>query len=182
MKSRSKIIMALIIVISVLLVTALIVGGLLWFRSHTKLMEMAQVQQLALDAAGINATEAANLRCQLEMEETGPVYEVEFRVGSTEYEYVIDARDGTILQEESKQATGAGGQTVTQNLTAEQIEKIVLDHAKLKKDDVTRLSIQPDNESGLPCYEVEFVSGGTEYEYEINAITGDILSFKSEKD
>ncbi|HCE34134.1 MAG TPA: peptidase, partial [Clostridiales bacterium] len=40
--------------------------------------------------------------------------------------------------------------------------------------------IELDFDDGIYVYEVEFVSGGYEYEYEIDAKTGRILNFEKE--
>lgn len=42
------------------------------------------------------------------------------------------------------------------------------------------LSVEFDAENGLIVYEVEFRSGGTEYEYNINASNGTVVSYESE--
>lgn len=72
----------------------------------------------------------------------------------------------------------AGGQTApsqTGKLTDEQARQRALDHAKLSANNVTFLKTELDTDDGRSVYEVEFVSGQTEYDYEIDAATGEIL-------
>lgn len=68
-------------------------------------------------------------------------------------------------------------------LTAEAAESIALEHAGLTADQVTRLTSKYEIDDGIPEYDVEFYVGTTEYDYEIHAETGDILSWdKDTKD
>lgn len=53
---------------------------------------------------------------------------------------------------------------------------IALEDASLSESDVTRLRISKDTDNGKGIYEVEFTMNTTEYEYEILASNGDILS------
>ena len=39
-----------------------------------------------------------------------------------------------------------------------------------------------EKEDGMVIYEIEFYRNGIEYEYEINAITGEILKYDSEQE
>lgn len=61
-------------------------------------------------------------------------------------------------------------------------KKIALDHAKVKETDTKRLKIDLDYEDGIQVYEIDFVASGFEYDYDINAKTGEIMKFDKEKD
>lgn len=54
--------------------------------------------------------------------------------------------------------------------------EIALADANLTDTDVTRLRVSKDRDDGQSIYEVEFTNENTEYEYEILAANGDILS------
>lgn len=54
--------------------------------------------------------------------------------------------------------------------------KIALADANLTDTDVTRLRVSKNHDDGQSIYEVEFTNENTEYEYEILASNGDILS------
>ncbi len=62
-------------------------------------------------------------------------------------------------------------------ITEDEAKKIALDHAGMKESDVTNFKIKLDTEDGVKEYEVEFYFGNTEYDYDINAISGKIISF-----
>ena len=57
-----------------------------------------------------------------------------------------------------------------------------LAHAGLAQADVTELSCELDLDDAVAHYDVDFKSGGMEYEYDIDAATGAVISFSSEVD
>lgn len=66
-------------------------------------------------------------------------------------------------------------------LTKEEAAEIALKHAGLTTDQVTNLRTEYEIDDGVPQYEVEFHQDIWEYDYEINAETGEILSYDKEK-
>ena len=52
----------------------------------------------ALAHAGVSAGDVRELKCELDRDDGIYLYEVEFEVGRTEYEYDIDAYTGAILK------------------------------------------------------------------------------------
>ena len=75
---------------------------------------------------------------------------------------------------------GSAAGQVSAAITPEEAQSIALEHAGLTADQATRLHTQPDRDDGILHYDVEFHSGGYEYDYEIDANSGNIL--KSEKE
>ena len=55
-------------------------------------------------------------------------------------------------------------------------------HAGAAESEVSKLKTKRDFEDGRLEYEVEFVKDGWEYEYSIDAATGQVLKFEKEKD
>ena len=56
-------------------------------------------------------------------------------------------------------------------------KELALGHAKLSASDVTFIHVELDWENGRRVYDVEFYNGAKEYDYEIDALTGEIRSF-----
>ena len=54
--------------------------------------------------------------------------------------------------------------------------------AGVEVGDATQLSVELDLDDTMPHYDVDFKYGGYEYDYDIDAVTGDILSASSEID
>ena len=61
-------------------------------------------------------------------------------------------------------------------VTKENAEQIALDHLGLSKHQVTRLHTEYEIDNGTGHYDVQFRSGDWDYEFEIHAETGKILS------
>lgn len=64
-----------------------------------------------------------------------------------------------------------------EGITEAQAQAIALDHAGLTEQEVSRLQVRADWDDGRQEFEVEFNAGYLEYEYEIDAASGRILSF-----
>ena len=67
-------------------------------------------------------------------------------------------------------------------LTEEEAVAVALNHAELTKEQVTRLHAEYDLDDGVPTWEVDFEHDRIEYEYEIHAETGEILSYDADYD
>lgn len=61
-------------------------------------------------------------------------------------------------------------------------KNIALDHARLNVSNIWAYKCELDFERGQYVYEIEFKSGRYEYDYNINAVTGAIVSFDKELD
>lgn len=146
---------------------------------------------IALQDAGLTREQVTNLKVYLDEHDhdddhydddhdCGPEYDISFQADGTEYEYEIDAADGSIRSKEIDLSPEIGSGQAT--LTQEEATELVLQHAGCTKDSVTNLRVELDEDRDRPVYEVEFHSGHTEYDYEIDAETGDILSYDADQD
>ena len=73
--------------------------------------------------------------------------------------------------------------TVTEaanRLTREEVQAIALEHAGFTADQARSLRTEFEIDDRIPHYDVDFQSGRWEYEYEIHAETGAILSFEKD--
>lgn len=78
-------------------------------------------------------------------------------------------------EKQSKKKTSSSSQT--EDIGMEAAKKIALDKAGLTEQDGSWKEEKKDKENGRIVYELEFVSGKTEYEFEIDAQDGDILEY-----
>lgn len=65
-------------------------------------------------------------------------------------------------------------------ITAEEAKTIALEHAGVAAADATFFSVKLDQDDGRQVYEVEFYSGTTEYDYDIDALTGDLIGYDTD--
>ena len=106
---------------------------------------------------------------------------MEFKSAGYEYDYEIDAKTGEILKAEKESDDGEPPIPDTgDTITADEAKSIALKHAGVKAEDAVFEKAEKNYDDGRLVYEVEFRSAGHEYDYEIDAKTGEIL--KAEKD
>ncbi len=67
-------------------------------------------------------------------------------------------------------------------ITANEATEAALKHAGLDKSQVRDIDVDLDRDNGRLIYEVDFNSGNTEYDYDINAETGEVISADKSKD
>ncbi len=90
----------------------------------------------------------------------------------------------------SGQATTGQNETTATNLSSQpsasstenyigesEAKAIALTHAGVNETDVTHMLCKLDYDDGVAEYEVAFLNGTTEYDYEISAVNGDILGY-----
>ena len=80
------------------------------------------------------------------------------------------------VQPQPTQAIPAPAES-TRQLTKEEALQIALDYLGFAADQVTRLYTEYEIDDGIPQFDVEFLQGDWEYEFEIHAENGKILSY-----
>lgn len=144
----------------------------------------------AFTKAGVSGDSVTVTKIRLEKDDGRDVYDIEFAVpGEMEYDFEIDASTGAILEESTERIkqvqvqaqvptvpTDAAAATPATTLTVEDAKAIALNHAGKKAEDVVFSKAKCEKDDGRWIFEVEFhVTGLTEYEYEIDAVSGEIL-------
>lgn len=149
-------------------------------------------KRIALKHAGIAEADASYLWVGRDYDDGRHEYDVEFFSGNKEYDYDIDAVDGTILSFDSEteyagkktekgtvsanQTPAAASQTPGAEISLEQAKKIAL--AKVPGANDSHIRIEKDRDDGLVTYEGKVVYNGVEYEFEINAADGAVLDWE----
>ena len=68
----------------------------------------------------------------------------------------------------------------SQYIGTEKAKQIALNHAGVSSSSATFTKTKLDRDDGIYVYEIEFISGEIDYDYEINATTGNVISFDTE--
>ena len=89
---------------------------------------------------------------------------------------VEDSVERAVRKAVPPESTAVPAESAFKPVTKEQAEQIALDHLGLFKNQVTRLHTEYEIDNGTGHYDVQFRSGDWEYELEIHAETGKILS------
>ena len=153
--------------------------------STKKQIGVEGAKQITLAHAKVAQKDVTFIKAELETENGRLVYDIEFYSGNVEYDYDIDAVSGDIVsydydienynipvQPTEVQQANAG----TVDIGVEKAKEIALSHAGHSIDKVSFVKAEIDYEDGIKVYDIDFYSGNVEYDYEINAATGSILS------
>lgn len=65
-------------------------------------------------------------------------------------------------------------------ITRETAMRVTAEHAKLNTDEIAFTEVKLDNDDGRNEYDIEFVYGGYEFKYEIDAATGAVRDYEKE--
>lgn len=84
----------------------------------------------------------------------------------------------------SNSASSSGSATSSQSntISRDEAKSIAFTHAGVNEADVRGLEIEFDRDNGILKYEINFDCKGYEYDYDINAETGAILSAEKDRD
>lgn len=98
-------------------------------------------------------------------------------------ETVANASETPAASVNETEAANTGGATAdkpsdTQNalLTEEEAKTIALNDAGVTEQEISGIRIKLETEHGVQEYEVDFYAGNAEYDYDIDAVTGEIRS------
>ena len=159
-----------------------------------KAIGVEAAEEAAVKDAGVKMEDITSIRSHLEKDDGQYVYDVDFYVGDVKYEYEINAETGKVLEKDKEVKKAAPKKADTSTgikdkkaaadtyIEIEEAKKIALKDAGLKEDEVTFCTVDFDNDGRIPEYEIEFIKGKMEYEYDIDALTGEILNSSSEVD
>lgn len=137
-------------------------------------------QNFAFADAGVDPASAQAVKVKYERYQGTFVYEVEFLAGETEYEYKINAADGSVVKKEQKAVMGPGNSVpVAGTITLEEARDIALADAGVAREEAVFTEAKQDMERGVPVFKFKFYGGNVEYEYEINGQTGAVYSKKT---
>lgn len=87
----------------------------------------------------------------------------------------VESGAESILSGDNMNASGA-------KISKDDAKQKAFKHANISENDVTGLRVDLDRDDGVLKYEIDFRHGGYEYDYDINAETGEIISHDKDKD
>lgn len=137
----------------------------------------------ALKDAGLSGKTVHYTNVEIEHDDGRTLYDIDFMIDGTKYSYEIDANDGSVISKEVKNAPKRKKKVAKKKsnyIGTKKAKSIALKHAKVSAKSATFESVHLDKENGIYVYEVSFYTSEKEYDYEINAKTGKIISHSSE--
>jgi len=147
-------------------------------------ISIEQAKQLALNHSKVSKNMAKMTKIRLDKENRKFIYEIEFYTERKKYKYNIDANTGKVLSYSEKERSSAStvirddGKIINTNGSDTEIRKTpkYIGITGAKKINVT--NIQLDNEKGRMIYEGRMVYKNTEYKFDIDATTGEVIKWE----
>ena len=158
-----------------------------------------KAKEIAMSHAGVSSGSVSFVKAKIDTEDGVKVYDIEFYSGNVEYDYEINAATGAIVsfdqdienyeiptqpaaptQAATQPQTAAPTQAASSGISVDKAKQIALSHAGVSGASFKKVKL--DKDDGVRVYEIEFKVGNVEYEYDIDASSGAIISSSSEID
>lgn len=179
-----------VIILSVIAVLLLIGLGFFIYVNITYLNK-DEIKKIVIQNIGANSHDVYFENIELEIEKNS--YEVEIYYNNKEYEYKIDAKNGRIIYNNFQLNHQTNNQTKDQNnntnnnqntnttnqatITMDKAKEIAMQNANISNDNIVYTETKQEYDHGRPVYDIEFIYNHREYNYEIDGITGEIISY-----
>ena len=138
-----------------------------------------RAQEIALEHAGVKEKDVLSIQTKQDIDDGNALYEIEFYTANKKYEYDIKMDDGSVLKVDFEAVQNANnGNGANNPITEKEATDIVLKKVNGATKDMVVL--YQDMDDGMLLYEGKLLYNGTEYEFEINAYTGDIIKWEQE--
>ena len=165
---------------------------------------------VALDDAGVSESDTSRLQVSQDRDDGRKVYEIRFDVDQIEYDYEIQASDGAILSSDVESHGGAGaaggqnagtqnagtqnGAGQTDNAAAQSQQGGAAPSVAVSREDAIAaalarvpgatendIRIELEYDDGRQKYEGDIIYNQMEYDFEIDANTGEVISWSEER-
>lgn len=167
----------------------------------------AKAKEIALQDAGVSESDISRFQSSKDRDDGRTLYEIQFASDNTEYEYEINAKDGEILNystenlnnngnsnaaangtdagqaQNNTQNSGQNNSGTTQNVNVQISEADAKAAALERVPGATEqdLRMELDRDDGKYIYEGDIIYQQKEYEFEIDANTGNFLKWSEER-
>lgn len=179
------------IIVSIVAAVVIIAAVLVWYSGVIGGISEAEAKEIAYQQVPGSETAGTAIVTE-DFDDLKKTYDVQLTYNDMLYEFEIVARNGEIVNQEAERigavqqpaqqntqaATQASGQAAN-DIGIEKAKEIALQNVSGATDaDITKASI--DNENGTLIYEIEIIYNEMEYDFDINASTGDIVGHSTE--
>ena len=150
-------------------------------QTVTGAVDEETAQKIALEHAGVKATDATITKSKLDYEGRRQVYEIEWYAGGKKYDYEIAVDTGEILSSGYDEKTSGWSGSNSNNVTVSEAD--AKQTALGRVSGATEKDIyewQFDYDDGRPEYEGKIIYGGTEYDFTIDASNGSVVEWEAE--
>ena len=150
-------------------------------QTVTGTVDEEMAQKIALEHAGVKATDATITKSKLDYEGRRQVYEIEWYADGKKYDYEIAVDTGEILSSAYDEKTSGLSVSNSSNVTVSEAD--AKQTALGRVSGATQKDIYEwefDYDDGRPEYEGKIIYGGTEYDFTIDASSGAVIEWETE--
>lgn len=172
-------------------------------NDNNKKVTIEQAKEIALNHANLTSDQVSFIRTETDIDNGVEKYDIEFYHENKEYDYEINAANGQIIEydydienyniptkeesnniENKQPSNNIGGNQQSNSsetsITVEEAKKIALKHANLTSEQVSFVKSELDFDDGIQKYDIEFYFNNKEFDYKIDAKTGNILKYEQD--
>lgn len=148
-------------------------------QTVTGTVDEETAQKIALEHAGVKATDATITKSKLDYEGRRQVYEIEWYAGGKKYDYEIAVDTGEVLSSGYDEKTTGWSDSNSVTVSEADAKQTALGRVSgATEKDIYEW--QFDYDDGRPEYEGKIIYGGTEYEFTIDASSGAVIEWETE--
>lgn len=129
------------------------------------IISLDEAKKVVLADAGLEENEVTFTKSHLDRDDRRRVYDIEFYSADTEYDYEINADDGTVRERSidafriQSDVVSADADFAEKYIGIDRAKEIALNHAGVTSDDVRFSKAKLENDDRIPKYEIEFSTG-----------------------
>ena len=147
-------------------------------------MRLSRAKKIALKDDGVDRDDISDYKCKLKYKNGKMVYEISFKSKRAKYEYLINATSGKIVKSEiernaSSDETDISLQQSGVTVSEDTAKATALTLAGVLETDITGYNCV-FNEGEVPHYSISFFVGDVAYSYNINAVTGELMTVSTQ--
>ena len=148
-------------------------------QTVTGTVDEETAQKIALEHAGVNATDATITKSKLDYEGRRQVYEIEWYAGGKKYDYEIAVDTGEVLSSGYDEKTTGWSDSNSVTVSEADAKQTALGRVSgATQKDIYEW--QFDYDDGRPEYEGKIIYGGMEYDFTIDASSGAVVEWEAE--
>lgn len=131
-----------------------------------------EAMRIVLEAAQLEESQITDSVFEMYLVTDNPHYDITFRSGNALYRYKVHPYSGEILDKQTLMTTDG--------ISEEMAKDIALIKAQVTADQISNYCIEWDGDEWPIHYDISFVAQGVIYEFEIHAVSGEILEMETE--
>lgn len=133
---------------------------------------LEEAMQIVLKAAQLDESQITDSVFEMYLVTDNPHYDITFRSGNALYRYKVHPYSGEILDKQTLMTADG--------ISEEMAKDIALIKAQVTADQISNYCIEWDGDEWPIHYDISFVAQGVIYEFEIHAVSGEILEMEAE--